>query len=62
MIRRPGVDDPIPFTLTRDVIELLSVPFSLMVEDGVGYIPLEVFSETSGREMRDAITSLRTRG
>ncbi len=62
MIRRPGVDDPIPFTLTRDVIELLSVPFSLMVEDGVGYIPLEVFSETSGREMRDAITSLRDQG
>ena len=62
MIRRPGVDEPIPFTLTRDVIELLSVPFSLMVDDGVGYIPLQVFSETSGREMREAIASLRDQG
>ena len=62
MIRRPGVDEPIPFTLTRDVIELLSVPFSLMVDDGVGYIPLQVFSETSHREMAEAIASLQAQG
>lgn len=62
MIRRPGVDERIPFKLTRGVIELLSVPFSLMVDDGVGYIPLQVFSETSGREMREAIESLQAQG
>ncbi len=62
MVRRPGVDEAIPFKLTRDVIELLSVPFSLMVDDGVGYIPLQVFSETSGREMREAIASLQAQG
>ena len=62
MIRRPGVDEPIPFTLTRDVIELLSVPFFLMVDEGVGYIPLQVFSETSGREMQEAISSLQAQG
>ena len=62
MVRRPGVDEAIPFKLTRDVIELLSVPFSLMVDDGVGYIPLQLFRETSGREMREAIESLQAQG
>ncbi len=61
-IRRPGVDKAIPFKLTRAVIELRSMPFSLMVGDGVGYIPLQVFSENSGREMREAIESLQARG
>ncbi len=62
LIDRPGVDEPIPFTLTRAVIELLSVPFTTMVDEGVGYIPLQVFSETSGREVRSAIERLQEEG
>ena len=62
LIDRPGVDEPIPFTLTRAVIELLSVPFATMVEDGVGYIPLQVFSETSGGEVRGSIERLQEEG
>lgn len=62
LIDRPGVDEPIPFTLTRAVIELLSVPFATMLEEGVGYIPLAVFSETSGREVHDAIERLQEEG
>ncbi len=62
LIDRPGVDDPIPFTLTRAVIELLSVPFATMVDEGVGYIPLNVFSETSGSEVRGAIERLQEEG
>ena len=62
MIRRPGIDDVIPFELTRDVIELLSVPFSLMLDAGVGYIPLQVFNKNSGREMRKAIENLQNQG
>ncbi len=62
LIERPGVDESIPFTLTRAVIELLSVPFATMVDEGVGYIPLQVFSETSGREVREAIERLQEEG
>ena len=62
LIDRPGVDEPIPFTLTRAVIELLSVPFATMLDEGVGYIPLQVFSETSGNEVRGAIDRLREDG
>jgi carboxyl-terminal processing protease len=62
LIDRPGVDEPIPFTLTRAVIELFSVPFATMVDEGVGYIPLQVFSETSGSEVRGAIERLQAQG
>ena len=62
LIDRPGVDEPIPFTLTRAVIELLSVPFATMVDEGVGYVPLQVFSETSGSEVRGAIERLQAQG
>ena len=62
LIERPGVDEPIPFTLTRAVIELLSVPFATMVDEGVAYIPLQVFSETSGSEVRGAIERLQEEG
>jgi len=62
LVDRPGVDEPIPFTLTRAVIELLSVPFATMIDQGVGYIPLQVFSETSGSEVRGAIERLQAQG
>ena len=62
LIDRPGVDEPIPFTLTRAVIELLSVPFATTVDEGVAYIPLQVFSETSGDEVRGAIERLQEEG
>jgi carboxyl-terminal processing protease len=62
LIDRPGVDQLIPFTLTRAVIELLSVPFTAVVDEGVGYIPLRVFSETSESEVRGAIERLQEDG
>jgi carboxyl-terminal processing protease len=62
VIDRPGVDEWIPFTLTRAVIELLSVPFATMLDEGVGYIPLQIFSQTSGREVHDAIERLQGEG
>jgi carboxyl-terminal processing protease len=61
-IRRPGVADPIPFSITRELIQLRSVPFSLMLAEGIGYVPLQTFSETSYQEVRAAIDSLRNEG
>lgn len=59
---RPGVDDPIAFTLEREVIHLRAVPFATMVGDGIGYVPLQTVRETSSREVREAIDSLRNEG
>jgi carboxyl-terminal processing protease len=61
-VERPGVEDPIEFTLRRDRIELRSVPFAAMLDGGVGYIPLDLFRETSAREVRAAADSLRDEG
>ncbi len=62
VIERPGVADPIPFTLVRAIIEIRSVPFASMLEGGIGYIPLQLFSETSTREVREALDSLDGEG
>ncbi|HIF38818.1 MAG TPA: S41 family peptidase [Gemmatimonadetes bacterium] len=61
-VNRPGVDKPISFRLTRSVIELRSVPFMKLLKGSVGYIPLKVFSETSGREVEEAVQFLREQG
>ncbi len=61
-IRRPGVDAPVPFTVTRAVIQLRSVPFVLTLGDGVGYVPLQTVSETSFQEVKAAVDSLRREG
>lgn len=61
-IRRVGVDEPIPFTLTRARIQLKAVPFAVMLEDDVGYVPLQIFRETSSQEVRTAVDSLRREG
>ncbi len=59
---RPGVEDPIEFTVERATVRLQAVPFSLMLEPGIGYVPLETVRETSSREIRTAIDSLRELG
>ncbi|GMV05416.1 MAG: carboxyl-terminal processing protease [Gemmatimonadota bacterium] len=59
---RPGVEEPIPFTLTREVIQLRAVPFAVMLEDGIGYVPLQSVLETSAEEMKTALDSLRGEG
>lgn len=61
-IERPGVETPIPFTLTRAVIQVRSVPFSTMLEGGAGYVPLQIFSESSESELRMAVEGLVEKG
>ena len=59
---RPGVEEPIEFTIERATILLRAVPFALMLEPGIGYVPLQTVSETSSREVRAAVDSLRGEG
>ncbi len=59
---RPGLEDPIEFTITREEIVLRAVPFSVILDDQVGYVPLTSFRETSATELRTAIDSLSEEG
>lgn len=59
---RPGVDEPIPFTLTREVIQLRAVPFAVMLEEGIGYVPLQSVLGSSSQEVQHALDSLQAEG
>jgi len=61
-VKRLGVDQPIPFTLKRERIQLKSVPFALYVAPGIAYVPLQVVRETSSEEVRAALDSLERAG
>lgn len=61
-IARPGVPEPIAFTIVRDEIQVRSVEYSYMLEPGIGIARLGVFSETSTFELRRAIDELRRDG
>lgn len=61
-IARIGVDQPIPFTITRDEIHVRSVPAAYMIDKDIGYVELQVFSESSTTELREAISNLREQG
>ena len=61
-IARIGVEQPIPFTITREEIHVRSVRNAMLIESGIGYVGLSVFSETSTQEVRTAIDQLRRQG
>lgn len=61
-IERPGVSTRIPFTLARGEIRVRSVRHVSMIGDGVGYLDLTIFSDSSADEVKQAVTQLRAQG
>lgn len=61
-VARLGVEQPIPFSITREEIHVQSVRNAFLIEQGVGYVGLNVFSETSTQDVRTAIDNLRRQG
>lgn len=61
-IARPGVTDPMPFNIVREEIHIKAVPSAFMLGNGVGYVELTIFSETSTTELRAAIRKLQAEG
>ncbi|MBX6333392.1 MAG: S41 family peptidase, partial [Gemmatimonadaceae bacterium] len=59
---RPGVASPIDLHFTRAVIHIPAVPYALMFDGKVGYIPLLQFNETAGEEMTQAVRRLTKEG
>jgi len=59
---RPGLEAPIEFTIEREVIRLMAVPFSMMLDGGVAYVPLSAVQETSSAEITAALDSLQAEG
>lgn len=59
---RAGVADPIRITFTRAVIRVPTVPFTVVLDGGVGYLPLQRFNENSAEQFEQAVRQLRRQG
>lgn len=60
-VRRPGVAEPIPYTITRDIIRIESVPYAFMMGD-IGYIRVQNFARTTADELREKLDQLTAQG
>ncbi len=61
-IVRRGVKDHLIFRVTRDKIPVNTLDAAYMVSPTVGYIHLDRFGATSGKEVHEAIRTLREQG
>ena len=61
-IKRPGVQKPLHFTITRDKIPIHSVRASYMVNDKTGYIKVNRFSANTTQEFQEAMQTLGDQG
>ena len=59
---RPGVPQPIKLDFKRAEIKVPAVRYSLMIDDRVGYVPLERFSEQTTEDIASAVQSLKAKG
>ena len=57
-IERPGEPEPIELTVERDEIPLYTIKFAFYLHDNIGYVKIEKFSETTGKELGEALDKL----
>ena len=62
VVERPGVAARIPFRVERREVRVKSVPRITMLRDSVGYVDVDVFSETTAEEVEQAVATLSARG
>ena len=60
-VRREGEKELLPFTITRQIIRIKSVR-SRMLPGDIAYIRVRSFQNGTGREVKDALASLREEG
>jgi carboxyl-terminal processing protease len=61
-LKRRGYDTPIPLDVTRDEVQILTVPASFMVDATTGYIRHQDWGENTDREIQHALNDLRSKG
>ena len=61
-IERPGALTPMEIRLVRSTIHQSAVRRSSLLGDGVGYIDLKAFSDSTGKELNGAINGLLAHG
>ncbi len=61
-VSRPGVNEPLKFTITRAIIHIQAVPYFGMLGDDIGYIKLSSFQKNASKEVEKALDSLFAAG
>ncbi len=59
---RPGVPELIPISFTRAVISIPAVPYAIMLDGRIGYIPLLQFNESARDDLESSVTRLSREG
>jgi carboxyl-terminal processing protease len=59
---RPGISQPIVSRFMRARVHVPAVPFALMLEEGIGYVPLQRFNDSAADELTRALEHLRAAG
>jgi C-terminal peptidase (prc) len=59
---RPGVPELIPITFTRAIINIPAVPYAIMLDGKIGYIPLLQFNESAKDDIESAVARLSREG
>ncbi|HEV7703245.1 MAG TPA: S41 family peptidase [Gemmatimonadaceae bacterium] len=59
---RPGIASAIEHSFTRAEIHVPAVPYSLMLDNKIAYVPLQQFSENSAAELRANVNRLLHEG
>lgn len=61
-VKRFGVKDPIKLEFKREKIKVSNVPYFGMIATYVGYIQLADFTPDAGKEVKNAVLSLKEKG
>jgi len=59
---RPGLDEPVEFTIVRDEIPIHAVDVGMLFNNDIGYVVLTRFSETARKELIEELSELRKSG
>ncbi len=62
IIERPGTEELLTKTVTREEVKIKDVPYAGIVDDGVGYIRLTGFTESASSEVKTALMDLKEKG
>lgn len=58
-LRRDGEDKPVEKTITREIIKVDNIPYFGIVNNNIGYIKLNSFTQNAGQEVKQAFLKLK---
>lgn len=61
-VKRVGAEQPIKLDFKREKIKVNNVPYSGMLDNDIAYIQLSDFTPDAGKEVKNALTTLKEQG